>query len=227
MDLKFMQDLHNREFATRDALAQRVTTIIAGITTLGGVAAFVVVNFKPARELITGVFWLLTLASGAALAAAAIYLIWSYRVPPLNDIAKPKQWLDYWNGLNKEVAEGKLTSAEAAFTDYLLNQYAEIGDGNIDANFKRGSRLVKSNNFLLVSFILVVLTAIIYYYNNYLVQDENLWKGVRQMLIDKEAVVCFPAAQIPDMNAGETPKPPPRPVPIPGPPAPRARADKP
>jgi hypothetical protein len=216
MDLKFMQDLHNKEFATRDALAQRATTIIAAITTLGGLAAFVVVNFKPTGHSIELLFWLLTLGSGIALAASASYLICSYRVLPLNDIAKPKEWLDYWNSLKKEVTDAKLASAEAAFTDYLLNQYAEIGDGNIDANFKRGTRLVKSNNFLLVSFVLIVLTSIVFYYNNFVVRGEDLWKGAKNMLVDENTLVCIPAAQIPGMNAVPTPKP--RPVPMPRPP---------
>jgi hypothetical protein len=218
MDVKFMQDLHTKEFTTRDALAQRATTIIAGITTLGGLAAFVVVNFKPTGHFIGLLFWPLTIASGIALLAAASYLIYSYRVPPLNDIANPRAWLDYWNSLKQEVTEGKLASAEAAFTDYLLNQYAEIGTPNIDANFKRGTRLVKSNNFMLASFALIVSTSIVFYYNNYIVRDVDQGKGVKNMLTDANALVCIPAAQMSDMNADSVTRPRPRPVPAPLPP---------
>jgi hypothetical protein len=215
MDLKFMQDLHNKEFTTRDALAQRTTTIIAGITSLGGFAAFVVVNFKPTGHSVELLFWFLTLVSGIALVAAASFLICSYRVLPLNEIAKPKEWLDYWNSLKQEVADGKLSSAEEAFTDYLLNQYAETGDLNIDANFKRGTRLVKSNHFLLASFVLIVLTSLVFYYNNYVFQGGELRKEAKNMLVDANTLVCFPAGQIPNMKPGAGPKP--RPVPIPNP----------
>src|SRR5437867_7626688 len=123
MDLKFMQDLHSKEFSTKESLAQRASTIIAGMTTLGGVLAFVIVNFKPVDRPATAVFWLVTVASGIALSAAAFYLVWSYCVPALNDLAKPTEWLSYWNDLRQQAAAGKITSAEVEFTDYLQTQY--------------------------------------------------------------------------------------------------------
>ena len=219
MDLKFMQDLHNREFATKESLAQRASTIIAGITTLGGLLAFVVVNFRSVGHSIDVGFWLLIAASGIALSVTAFYLIWSYRVPPLNEIARPKEWLSYWNDLKTQVKAGKVASAETEFTEYLLSQYADIADRNIDANFKRGTRLVNSNNFLLASFFFIVTSSLAFYYNNYILRDEIRPKGGNQMFSGKDTLVCIPAAQVLDAGCGDgpNPRPKPRPVPIPGP----------
>lgn len=219
MDLKFIQDLHNKEFERKESLAQRASMIIAGLTTLGGVLAFLAVNFKSEGRLVDFLFWLLAAASVAAFLWSAFYLIWSYRVPPLNDIARPKEWLSYWRNLQKEAEEGKLPSAEARFTEYLLNQYATIGDGNIDTNFKRGTRLLNSNNRLLASFVLIVLTSLTFYVGNYIipVSAHTVREGANNMITFKDAFVCVPAPQI--LNAGgEKKDPQPRPVPMPQPP---------
>jgi hypothetical protein len=215
VDLKFMQDLHNKEFATKESLAQRASTIIAGLTTLGGIVAFVIVNFKPVDPRLTVMFCLAALVAGIALGGAAGYLAWSYRVPPLDDLAKPTQWLSYWNGLRAQAAAGTVASAEAEFTDYLLTQYAEIGDRNIDANFTRGTRLVASNNLLLASLACVVLTSLVFYYNNYIAGGHAVEKGVRSMITSKDALVCLPAADL--LTGSGDGRPGPRPVPLPAP----------
>jgi hypothetical protein len=194
LDLKFMQDLHNKEFTTRESLANRASTIIAALTTLGGLVVFIAVNFKSGEAAVTFIFWLFIAASVLMLGTAAFYLIRSYNVPALNDLAKPTEWLTYWNELKQDVADGKLASAETEFTDYLLRQYAEIGDHNIDANFKRGARLVKSNNFVLTSFVLIVVTSLVFYCNNYILGNSSATKGVAKML-SKDALFCLPAGQ--------------------------------
>ncbi len=210
-----MQDLHSREFSIKESLAQRASTIIAGMTTLGGIVAFVIVNFKPFDRPTMVAFWLVTIASGIALSAAAFFLGWSYRVPPLNDIGRPTEWLSYWKDLRQQATAGTVASAETEFSDYLLNQYAEIGDKNIDANFKRGTRLVKSNNLLLASFVLVVVTSLTFYYNNYILRGQISEKGAQFMLTNKDAFICLPAAQMLESGVGSTPQP--RPVPVPRP----------
>lgn len=241
MDLKFVQDLHNKQFATRDSLSQRASTIIAALTTLSGSVIFVAVNFKPAGAVVAAAFWLLTAASGILLGIAGYYLIRSYNVPPLNDLAKPTEWLAYWNELKGEVAAGKIASAETEFTDYVLQQYAEIGDHNIDVNFKRGTRLVRSNNFLLASFVAIVVTALVFYSSNYILGEKPL-KGVPIMLsndalfclpasgvaeqtlkrnvelrVNEDAFMCMPASQVFDATKPK-PRPEPLPAPMPGPP---------
>lgn len=218
MDIKFMQDLHNKEFAMKESLAQRASAIIAGLTTLSGLLAFVAVNYKSiGNSSINCLFWLFAIASCMALLWASYYLIWSYRVSPLTDIAKPKEWLSYWKDLQEQAKERKLVSAEEKFTDFLLNQYAEIGEGNIDANFKRGTRLVKSNNAMLTSFALIVLTSFIFYLNNYILSapEKTLSKEVKEMLGYENALICIPTTNTSDTSDGSEPKP--RPVPIPGP----------
>lgn len=219
--LQFMQDLHSKEFTTKESLAQRASTIIAGITTLAGALAFVAVNARWSGHLADAVFWLLTIASAAVLMTAAFYLIWSYRVPALKDIARPKEWLSYWQDLQKQAAEGQLASAETEFNDYLLNQYAEIGDGNIQANFDRGTRLVNSNNALLVAFVLVVLAALMFYVSNYIIPaSARTAPGgeVTTMITQKGALVCVPAEKIPGADQkGPKPRPVPNPGPQPGP----------
>lgn len=222
MNIQFMQDLHNKEFTMRESLAQRASAIIAGLTTLGGLLAFTAINYKSVEySLINVMFWLLTTASGITLLFAAYFLVWSYRVPPLNDIGKPKEWLSYWNHLQKQVEEGEFVSAEAKFTDYLLNQYAEVGEGNIAANFSRGARLVKSNNFLLSSFALVVLTSLIFYFSNYVLSPAKTpLKEANKMFTYENSLFCIPAKSVLQPNDGDGPKP--RPVPTPGPnPAPK------
>ena len=219
MDLKFMQELHNKEFATKESLAHRAGTIIAVLTTLGGVVAFVAVNAKPGDRPFDLAFWFLAAASGLALLTAAFYLVWSYRVAPLNDIARPKEWLTYWKGLKKRAGKEKsaLAAAEAKFTEYLINQYAEIGDGNIDSNFKRGTRLVNSNNWLLAAFFLVVLTLLTFYVTTYIMPlpAQTQAEGAKSMIDHKDALICIPAAEV--LNATGTNGPKPRPVPTPGP----------
>jgi hypothetical protein len=212
MDLKFIQDLHNKEFTTKESLAQRASMIIAGMTTLGGIVAFVIMNFKSVGHSIDVVFWLLTAASGISLSVTAFYLIWSFHVPPLYEIASPKEWLSYWNDLKEQAQKGEVTSAETEFTEYLLSQYAEIGDKNIDSNFKRGTRLMKSNYFFLASFVLIVMTSLTFYYNNYIPQEETRPRGGNEMFTGKDALICIPAAQVLDACGPE-----PRPVPVPGP----------
>lgn len=218
MDLKFMQDLHNKEFAMKDRYAQRTSNINAGLTTLGGFIAFVVVNFKSVGSSIDIVFWLLIVASCIALSTAAYYLFWSSFVPTLEEIASPKEWLSYWNELKEQVKTGEVTSAETEFTDYLLGQYAEIADRNIDANFNRGTRLVKSNRFLQASFVFIVVTTITFYYNNYILGEGTRRKGDVEMYTGKEALICIPATKVFDAIGKE--KPGPRQVPDPKPPPP-------
>lgn len=191
MDLKFMQELYNKEFATRESLAQRATTIIAALTTLGGLLVFVSVNFKSTGSFLDVAFWSLTALSTCCLLTAAFYLIWSYRAGPLQALDKPAAWLAYWNDLKSQVAAGKLTSAENEFTNYLMQQYAVLGDQNIDANFKRGTRLVRSNNFLLASFALIVATSLTFYYQTYIRQNTQ---GVAKM-VAKDFLFCLPATQ--------------------------------
>ncbi|WP_152561215.1 hypothetical protein [Halomonas salina] len=217
MDVKFMQELHNKEFALKESLAQRASTIIAGLTTLGGLLAFVAINYEAIEILsINVMFWLLAIASSITLLSAIYYLIWSYRVPPLNDIGKPKEWLSYWNCLQKKAKEGELVSAEEKFTDYLLNQYAEVGEGNIATNTNRGERLVTSNNFLLTSFALVVLTSLVFYFSNYVFSTEKAssMEG-KKVFAYENSLVCIPAISLLEANNRGGPKP--RPVPNPGP----------
>jgi hypothetical protein len=61
--VKFMQELHEKEFATKENLASRASTVIAGITTLSGALAFVAINFRSVGQpLLNLVFWLLCIA---------------------------------------------------------------------------------------------------------------------------------------------------------------------
>lgn len=218
MDLKFMQDLHNKEFETKEKLAQRASTIIAGITTLGGVLGFVAMNSTGGDLPMERLLWLVVALSGGALIVASWHLITSYRVPALNDIATPREWLEYWNDLRRQADAGDIESAESEFNSYLISQYAELGDGNIRANFQRGTRLVSSNNYVLASFVLVVLTALVFYFNNYVVaspQGEVL-KGTVTMHDPQNTLICVPAGSLSSVGGGGGPKP--RPVPIPVPP---------
>lgn len=215
MDLKFMQDLHREEFATKEKLAQRTNMIIAGMTTLCGIFAFVIVNFKSIGQFIDVVFWFLTVASGISLSVMAFYLTWSFLVPPLYEIARPSQWLSYWNNLKEQAKKGEVTSAEVEFKEYLLSQYAEIGDKNIDSNFKRGTRLMKSNYYLHASFVLIIMTSLTFYYNNYILQKGIRPRGDTEMFTGENTLICIPAAQVLDAYGNDKPKP--RPVPVPGP----------
>lgn len=172
MDLAFFKELHDKEFSRKDRLAQRATTIITAMTTIGGLLAFVVVNYKRSGGLFDVAFGVLSVLSFAAFLRSVIFLVWSYRVPALNQIPSSKDWLIFWEELTKKYKEGTgaFASADAEFTDYLIRLYAEVSELNIDSNDKRGARLVKSNNALLASFVLLVLTALCFYYNNYIHQ---------------------------------------------------------
>lgn len=165
MDLKFMQELHNKEFQTQEALAQRTTTIIAAITTLAGATAFLLINAAAGNSGL--LFYVLVGAATVALIAASVMLAYSYGVQPLDEISRPKEWLEYWNKLKAQEVQRTIVSAEAAFTEYLLHQYADIGERNIDSNVKRGTRLVHSNRLLLAGFAFTVAASIAFYLNNY------------------------------------------------------------
>lgn len=217
MDLKFMQDLHNKEIATRESLAHRASTIIAGMTTLGGIVVFIVVNYNSFGSYIDIVFWLLFVASCITLASATFYLIWSYCIPPFLELASPKELFSYWNELKEQVKSGKITSAKIEFNDYLLSQYVEIGDSNVCVNYKRGSRLVKSNYYMLASFVLIVLTSIVFYYNNYILKKEIVQKGDAEMFTGENAFICIQSSEFLDASGRPKPRPVPLPRPVPMP----------
>jgi len=223
MDLKFIQDLHDKEFQTKDRLANRASTIVAGITSLSGVLAFIVVNFKALGESTDVIFWVVVVVSGIALAVTCFHLISSYQVPALEQIASPKEWLAYWNELKEKDKLKGSNSAQTEFAESLLNDYVETGDRNIAANFTRGTRLVKSNNALLASFVLVVITSLTFYFNNYILEKEIRLKGGNAMFNEKDALLCVPAAQglHPTGEARPKPRPVPDPSPLPFPAKPR------
>lgn len=217
MNIDFIRDIHNKEFERKERLAQRANSIIAGMTTLWGVIGFVFVNYKSHGHSVDTAFWILAVISGLLLLTVGFNLIRSYRVPPLNDIAKPKEWLSYWTELKQKYETGKGTqeSAETEFTDYLLKLYADIGDDNIEANFNRGTFLVKSNNYLLGSFVLIVMTSLTFYLNNYILQEETIPKGVNKMFIEKDTYICVPATRCIGGNGGPGKRPVPDPSPDP------------
>ena len=216
MNLDFYREIHEKEFRRKDSLAQRASVIITGLTTLGGFLAFVIVNYKQSGNAISVFFQFLAAVSLIALGTSAYYLIRSYYVPTLNDIAKPIEWINYWKELlvKYKNSQGTFASADEEFSDYLINLYATIAGENIDANDKRGERLVRSNFALLSAFALVVLTSLVFYYGNNLSREEAKMKGVDQMFTAKDALVCIPAAWIAESDT----KPGKRPVPDPAPP---------
>lgn len=212
MDLDFYRETHEKEFRRKDTLAQRASTIIATLTTLCGALGFVVVNHKPTDGQGELVFWPLAGASAIALGTCAFFLVKSYLVPPLNDIAKPTEWLKYWQELlvKYKNKQGGFASAEEEFADHLIQLYADVADGNIEANDTRGSRLVISNYALLSAFALLVVTLLAFYYGNYVFPT----KGVDQMFTTKDALLCIPASRVIEQNVD----PGKRPVPDPAPP---------
>lgn len=223
MNLDFYREIHEKEFRRKDALAQRVNTIITGLTVLGGLLAFVAVNYKPENPLIDTIFRLLAGTSMIALGVSAYYMVQSYRVPALNDIEKPAEWLRYWQELLVKYKnnQGAFASADEEFNDHLIHLYADVAGENIDANDKRGMRLVKSNNALLATFALLVLTSLVFYYSNYFLPEDMGAKGGNPVFTAKDALFCVPVAQV--LNSNGTPGnggPGKRPVPDPAPPAP-------
>jgi len=217
MNLDFYRNIHEKEFRRKDTLAQRANTIITIMTTLVGGLAFLLVNFKSVEYLTNVLFGLLSGTSMIVLGISAYYLVKSYRVPPLNDIAKPIEWINYWNELLGKYKnnKGKFASADEEFTDHLIHLYADVTGENIDANFKRGTRLVKSNNALLFAFALLVVSSLTYYYNNYFLQNDLIAKGGDQVFTDKDAMICVPVSHVLGSNGGPGKRPVPDPSPDP------------
>lgn len=218
MNLDFYREIHEKEFRRKDTLAQRANTIITLMTTLVGVFVFLAVDFKPTEEhLINILFGLLAGTSMIVLGISAYYLVKSYRVLPLNDIAKPNEWVKYWKELLVKYKnnKGKFSSADEEFTDHIIDLYATVAGENIEINDKRGTRLVNSNNALLFSFVLLVMTSLTYYYNNYFLQDDMIAIGGDQMLTAKDAMFCVPASRVLGSNGGPGKRPVPDPSPDP------------
>ena len=220
VNLAFYQAIHENEFKRKDTLAQRASTIITGLTTLAGLLAFVAVNYKTNGPSIDAIFWVLAGSAAVALGVAGYFLVRSYRVPALNDIAKPKAWVDYWDELQAKYKKADpgaaFPSATEEFTDHLIRLYAEVAGENIDANFTRGERLVKANNALLSAFALLVLTSLAFYYSSYISPAQAAAPGGDTVFHAnaKDALMCFPAGRM----SGATEGPGKRPVPDPAPP---------
>jgi hypothetical protein len=219
MNLQFYREIHEKEFRRKDTLAQRASTIIAGLTTLWGLCAFVVVNYKPANNSIDILFWFLAGTSMITLGTAAYFLIRSYRVPALQDIARPIEWVNFWQELVHKYKnrQGTFESAEQEFTDHLIRLYAEVAGENIDVNDRRGTRLVRSNNALLAAFALLILTSLTYYYSNVLLREDRATQGGYAMFTTKDALLCVPAARVLESSPGPGKRPVPDPAPQPTP----------
>ena len=163
------------------------------MTTLSGVLGFVAVNYKPVSNYLDIWFWSITSAAILSLVISGYFLVNSYRVPHLNDIAKPSEWVSYWDEIMKKYKEGDgdFASAQDELTDHLIHLYSEIADENIDVNDRKGTRLVYSNYSLLAAFVLLVLTSLTYYFNNHLIQGGSTNKGEAIMLSNKNAFICI------------------------------------
>jgi hypothetical protein len=173
MNLDFYKDLHERQFATKEKLAQRTNTIVKLLIFLIGTISYVLVSFKNTLVTCNIVFYSLFALSCALLSLSTVFLIRSYNVPMLRSLDKPSKWYEYWNDLTEKYSNSKGTfkSPEEEFTDHLIKLYVKMTDENVDSNDLRGNRLVKSNYYALVSVIFVALTSLFFYLNNYYFSD--------------------------------------------------------
>lgn len=210
MNVEFFKDLHEKELARRERLSQRSTTIAGWMATLGGILGFLAVNYKLTSYIYDLAFWILAGLALAAFLASIFFWIASFRLPELNQVGAPAEWLAYWLEIKAEYdrGEGTMASPEVEFTDYLVNQYAEVSEGNVKINTTRGWRLVYSNSALLASFAFLVLAALSFYYSQYVVRPATPTALANEMVSSKNALYCIPMA-----DALEARKPKPRPDP--------------
>jgi hypothetical protein len=218
LKLDFYRDLHKLEFDRREAMTNRSSAVVAGLTTLGGLIGFLVVGFKPPGGVPDYLFWSLLIAAGIAVITAAAFLIASYTAPPLLDVDRPTVWRQYLVDLTEEykLAAGSFPSAEAEFEDHLMSTLAAATDKNIATNTIRGYRLVKSNLAMLAAFVLVVFAAVIYYYANAVQRPSTDIQKVMQMLATQYSLVCIPTERSVEAATKPGTRPVPSPVPKPG-----------
>jgi hypothetical protein len=223
--LEFYQQLHKTEFDRREALSGRSNGIMAGLTTLGGAVGLLLVGHKSQSEYANALFWIFLVLSVIAMASSAFYLIASYSLPPLEDIGGPTGWRTFMQQLVSKYAAEKGTSnssAQAEFEEALIDRYTSATDSNIKSNTLRGNRLVKSNFAMLGAFVLVVLTAVVYYYSKQGQPDAIDAEKVSEMLANGQGLICVPTRA--DHKPVDEPKPTspeaPKNRPVPGPPAP-------
>ena len=166
MNVQFYSDLHAVQVATKERLAQRANTIITGLTTLSGILGFLVVDYSSFGVTEGWPFYVLACATFFLLVVSIGYLIASFRVPFLQEIAPSSQWVSFMKGLRKKYSgqEGAEAKANEEFENYVIEQYAEVADGNKESNTDRGMRLVSSNNALFSALALLVVTSLAYYY---------------------------------------------------------------
>lgn len=198
MNLEFYQALYNREFERKETLVGRANAIITLLTASSGSLAYILMNFKGGHPF-EPVFYLLAIASLIVLALSAGYLIWSYTVPVLRGIEKPAQWLAYWDELvekYKSTGPHPFATADAEFTDHLINLYAATTGANVDSNDDRGNRLNRSNALAFIGVALVTTSALYFYYNNtFLVQPDSVVMEGSCVALDKNHFACRLARQ--------------------------------
>ncbi|WLG82941.1 hypothetical protein PSH97_17640 [Pseudomonas cucumis] len=220
MNLDFYREIHEKEFRRKDSLAQRASAIITCLTTLGGVAGFIVMNYKRSIISVDVAFWFFAAASIVMLLIASFWLVQSYRVPVLQDIDRPTEWMLYWKELALKYTseKGAFNSAEEEFKDHLMNSYADIGSANIDANDKKAVRLNRGNNAVLAAFAFLIIDSLVYYYSNGLLKDYLQVNRGEQMFNLEKSFICIPALEAGNSVNRPGPRPVPGPSPSPKPP---------
>lgn len=215
-DVTFYRELHYKEFERQEMLAGRSSGLIAVLTTLSGLLAYLLTTFKPSAMLATGLFWGTATVAAGALVAAATFLIRSYDFEPLTDIDGPDSWRTFYAGLVASYAKaaGTFATADAEFQDHLVSVYAGATEHNIRENTKRGARLVQCNQAMLFAFVFLAIAAVAFYYSSSsaTLQNDRRLAGVLAM---PSAVICVPVAEA---TQEPGPKPGTRPVPTPKPP---------
>jgi hypothetical protein len=194
MNLEFFRQMHQDEFARLDRLSQRASTIIGILTTLAGLLALIAINYRTVESAADLAFWLPASAAAAAFFVSAYYLVKSYLVPSLQQLSKPSEWREYHASLSEDYAkgEGKHQSADAEFTEYVIDQYCEIADKNIASNYHRGVRLVYANGAALIMFGSLTLASVVLYHNNHMLRKSADVALGEFRLSTKSAFQCLP-----------------------------------